>query len=887
MRLKLFLLSQFFSFLLHSQPSGYVLGTQVCWNFNGRDHGYFKAAGNGERHILVSFTGNGETSCSNYQNQAPQKWLNDFGLNWNGKTVRGVGDTIVWEVFTITNLSIGSATYATDVNYFFQNIVQVDTTLKQRIHIQGLSGGVGRLWDFLCNAGNHNSPYRNVFGTTISMSGVNVSSYGGTIGGVASNKKHWVWHGLADANPGTPVSASTNLHGLLGSANKRITLQTGGSHSNNTWDSALSLKNNSYQTNRWIWMVTDTTLAAGFAPSIVSESDSINVCGNATGIFKVKALNANSYNWQYAVANTNNWVNIIGQFGESGFNTDSLNIPNLLVNNWNAYIIRCQINNTFGTTNAYPKLITINAVPNISVIGDTVCGGGNVSANGILTANTSTGAIINWFATPTSTTSLNKGNSFMVSNSNTTTFYAEANSIRINQVGIADNTGGGSQQSSTNYNIFDVFTTCIIKDVLVYPGAVGNIVLDLRDSGGILLNSVTYAVSSTNPIVVPLNFTVMPGVNYRLGQGTGSVSMFRNTAGVSYPYTIQDVLSIKGSNFGSAFYYFAYSWNVESALCKSARVPVVFTVNPLPSVTAMATSSAVCAGGTVILTGGGASTYAWNNGVTNGVSFIPASSITYAVMGTDANGCSNTDSVNITVNALPIVTASASLDTLCAGQTTILTGGGAVSYVWDNGATNGVPITPSSTTTYTVTGTDANTCSNTAAQLIIVNANPVVSLTAPISTLCTGTPVTLTGLPAGGIYTVESGASSALLGNLFNAPTTGSYTIAYTSTNAANCSDSAQFNFNVNCVLGLDNTIINNSSFTISPNPSSGSFAINRSVEGNCTIEMINELGQVVYRNRMNGLSKNIDVQNLTAGIYYLRIVYGNTSQVKRLSIAK
>src|ERR1051325_771562 len=90
-----------FSHTLWSQPGGYTPDTQVCWNFNGRDHGYFKAAGNGERHILISFNGDGETSCSNYQAIVPQRFLNDNGENWDGRTVRAPGDTIVWEVFTL------------------------------------------------------------------------------------------------------------------------------------------------------------------------------------------------------------------------------------------------------------------------------------------------------------------------------------------------------------------------------------------------------------------------------------------------------------------------------------------------------------------------------------------------------------------------------------------------------------------------------------------------------------------------------------------------------------------------------------------------------------------------------------------------------------------
>src|SRR5688572_31944775 len=83
-----------------AQPPGYVPGTQVCWNFNGRDHGYFKAAGSGERHVLISFTSSDEINCADMNTHSPQKWL---GISWNGKTARAPGDTILWEMLTIPN----------------------------------------------------------------------------------------------------------------------------------------------------------------------------------------------------------------------------------------------------------------------------------------------------------------------------------------------------------------------------------------------------------------------------------------------------------------------------------------------------------------------------------------------------------------------------------------------------------------------------------------------------------------------------------------------------------------------------------------------------------------------------------------------------------------
>ena len=93
------------------------------------------------------------------------------------------------------------------------------------------------------------------------------------------------------------------------------------------------------------------------------------------------------------------------------------------------------------------------------------------------------------------------------------------------------------------------------------------------------------------------------------------------------------------------------------------------------------------------LTGGGANTYVWNNGVTDGVSFVPASANIYTVTGTDGNQCSATATVSVGVNLNPVVTANASASAVCAGNSVTLTGGGANTYVWNNGVTDGVSFT--------------------------------------------------------------------------------------------------------------------------------------------------------------------------------------------------
>jgi hypothetical protein len=167
--------------------------------------------------------------------------------------------------------------------------------------------------------------------------------------------------------------------------------------------------------------------------------------------------------------------------------------------------------------------------------------------------------------------------------------------------------------------------------------------------------------------------------------------------------------------------------------CSSSQT---ITVNALPTVNA-GSDQTVCTGTSVTLSGTGANTYSWNNGVSNGVAFTPGATTSYTVTGTDANGCSNTDQVTVNVNALPTVNAGSD-QTVCAGTPVTLSGTGANTYSWNNGASNGVAFTPTSTTTFTVTGTNTATgCTNT--DQVTVNVNSVSAGAIAINqTICFG-----------------------------------------------------------------------------------------------------------------------------------------------------
>ena len=78
---------------------------------------------------------------------------------------------------------------------------------------------------------------------------------------------------------------------------------------------------------------------------------------------------------------------------------------------------------------------------------------------------------------------------------------------------------------------------------------------------------------------------------------------------------------------------------------------MVITVNSNPTVIA-GSDQTICAGESVTLTGSGATSYSWDNGITDNTAFVPSSTTTYTVTGTNANNCTATDDVVLTVNAL-------------------------------------------------------------------------------------------------------------------------------------------------------------------------------------------------------------------------------------------
>jgi hypothetical protein len=158
-------------------------------------------------------------------------------------------------------------------------------------------------------------------------------------------------------------------------------------------------------------------------------------------------------------------------------------------------------------------------------------------------------------------------------------------------------------------------------------------------------------------------------------------------------------------------------------------------IYPLPSINA-GPDVAHCQGQSISITATGGTTYVWSPSAglntTTGNTVIASVNgpSVYTVTGTDSNGCVNTDQVNVAVYTNPAISLSGD-NLICFGETTTISAVGATNFVWQPGSQNGssINVSPSSTSTYSVIGTDSNGCQGTASYTVNVEniiANPTV-----------------------------------------------------------------------------------------------------------------------------------------------------------------
>jgi hypothetical protein len=270
-------------------------------------------------------------------------------------------------------------------------------------------------------------------------------------------------------------------------------------------------------------------------------------------------------------------------------------------------------------------------------------------------------------------------------------------------------------------------------------------------------------------------------------------------------------------------------------------------------------------GGGGLGAGGGGSSYAFSN----------AANVTHTQGYQTGNGqvvITPIGGMTIAVNAFPD-------DSVCAGTLVTLSGEGADAFFWDNGVLDSVPFTANATTSYIVTGINANECSDTVHFTLYVYPPETVSLalTADDTVCANEAPFVLAGgSPGGGTY-----SGSGVNGNVFDplsAALDSWNVISYSVTSQYGCESAAFDSIYVTACVGVG--LINTSGINLYPNPGEGLYTLESPVSGEVIVT--DALGKEILKQDVFTGKNALDLQHCSDGIYMLKFI-GNGIRFFRL----
>ncbi len=201
----------------------------------------------------------------------------------------------------------------------------------------------------------------------------------------------------------------------------------------------------------------------------------------------------------------------------------------------------------------------------------------------------------------------------------------------------------------------------------------------------------------------------------------------------------------------------AYRYIPGFTSCGSATTTVINTT------LGVSAPVAICSGNSATITVSGTGlSYQWSGGSssTSGTIVVnPTSNTNYSLTASNGSGCSINTVVALAVNpGVPTMTLTPSSPSICIGKTVTLTATGALTYTWAGGIPNGGTVTPTGTTSYSVTGTNA--CGNSTAA-ITITASPIpVGLAATPTLVCAGSAATINAVAAATSYTWSSNSQN-------------------------------------------------------------------------------------------------------------------------------
>ncbi|MDP1801751.1 MAG: T9SS type A sorting domain-containing protein [Bacteroidota bacterium] len=357
------------------------------------------------------------------------------------------------------------------------------------------------------------------------------------------------------------------------------------------------------------------------------------------------------------------------------------------------------------------------------------------------------------------------------------------------------------------------------------------------------------------------------------GGNNGFVNLIASGGtGITYSWTPtgNTTASLTSLSIGS------YSCLVMNSCGAASSINITVTQPSSLNINMGMSPTLICQGVNTILqanvTGGTpAYTYTWSTGAnTAPISFPATVSGGYTCTITDAKGCIKTATTAIVVNTSPTVNIVASTNTLCANTTATLNASGANSYTWNpNVVSSSVVVSPSVTSTYTVTGKSLNGCADTETVSLIVSPGPPLNVVSTSSILCLGNTATITATGSS-TYTWSNGNNT----NAIVITPTANITYTVTGISSAGCVDSISYTQNVSICTGLDGSLSkNNSIISVYPNPNTGEFYIGE-FENNIgkEVEVFNSIGQLVQQFKIETNIPKVNINEHPNGFYFVVI---------------
>ena len=266
-------------------------------------------------------------------------------------------------------------------------------------------------------------------------------------------------------------------------------------------------------------------------------------------------------------------------------------------------------------------------------------------------------------------------------------------------------------------------------------------------------------------------------------------------------------------------------------------------------------------------------TFSWSNGIiADSIVVTPSVNSTYTVTGQNSSISDTTKSI-VTVNQIPTLEKQDA--TICNGDSVSITANlwGNNTYLWNNGKTSSsIMVQPNITTSYSVTVTDANRCSNSASIFVKVNLLP----NKPIIKKNWGELEVYKLEKAFYRWVIDSVSTYITYNNIFTPDKNGSYYVVVIDSNR--CARSSDvYNF---LTYSIDE--LNSDSYgKLYPIPSSDKIYIESTFE-NYYIEIYTELGtkiREIHNNIISGKTE-LDISSFASGNYYCIIKASNRSKL-------